>query len=31
MHVTMQTANELSKGKIEHCDNCQHLLYADPE
>lgn len=31
MRVTMQTANELSKGKIEHCDNCQHLLYADPE
>ena len=31
MKVTMQTANELSKGKIEHCDNCQHLLYADPE
>ena len=31
MRVTMQTANELSKGKIEHCDNCQHLLYADAE
>ena len=31
MKVTLQTANELSKGKIEHCDNCQHLLYADPE
>ena len=31
MRVTMQTANELSKGSIEHCDNCQHLLYADPE
>ncbi|MBE6357343.1 MAG: hypothetical protein E7058_09595 [Lentisphaerae bacterium] len=31
MRVTMQTANELSKGKIEHCDNCQHLLYADQE
>ena len=31
MKVTMQTANELSKGKIESCDNCQHLLYADPE
>ncbi|MBR7121046.1 MAG: hypothetical protein IKC94_02260 [Lentisphaeria bacterium] len=31
MKVTMQTANELSKGKIEHCDNCQHLLYADAE
>ncbi|MBE6390343.1 MAG: hypothetical protein E7043_09270 [Lentisphaerae bacterium] len=31
MRVTLQTANELSKGKIEHCDNCQHLLYARPE
>ena len=31
MRVTMQTLNELSKGKIESCDNCQHLLYADPE
>ena len=31
MKVTLQTANELSKGKIESCDNCQHLLYADPE
>ncbi|MBQ9786937.1 MAG: hypothetical protein IJW33_02065 [Lentisphaeria bacterium] len=29
MRVTTQTVNELSKGKIEHCDNCQHLLYAD--
>jgi len=31
MRVTMQTLNELSKGKIEHCDSCQHLLYADVE
>lgn len=31
MKVTLQTANELSKGRIEHCDNCQHLLYADQE
>ncbi|MBO5667963.1 MAG: hypothetical protein J6S43_02445 [Lentisphaeria bacterium] len=31
MRVTLQTANELSKGKIEHCDNCQHLLYAKTE
>ena len=31
MRVTLQTVNELSKGRIEHCDNCQHLLYADPE
>ncbi len=29
MRVTNQTLNELSKGKIESCDNCQHLLYAD--
>ncbi|MBQ4329011.1 MAG: hypothetical protein IJC27_04725 [Lentisphaeria bacterium] len=29
MRVTNQTINELSKGKIESCDNCQHLLYAD--
>jgi predicted nucleic acid-binding Zn-ribbon protein len=29
MRVTNQTVNELSKGKIESCDNCQHLLYAD--
>lgn len=31
MRVTTQTLNELSKGSIESCDNCQHLLYADPE
>lgn len=31
MRVTTQTLNELSKGRIEHCDNCQHLLYADME
>lgn len=31
MRVTTQTLNELSKGRIEHCDNCQHLLYADVE
>ena len=31
MRVTMQTHNELSKGKIEHCDSCLHLLYADVE
>ena len=31
MRVTMQTLNELSKGKIEHCDSCQHLLYTDVE
>lgn len=31
MRVTTQTLNELSKGHIESCDNCQHLLYADPE
>ena len=31
MRVTIQTLNELSKGKIQHCDNCQHLLYADAE
>ncbi len=31
MKVTMQTLNELSKGKLESCDNCQHLLYMDAE
>lgn len=31
MRVTMQTLNELSKGKLESCDNCQHLLYMDGE
>jgi predicted nucleic acid-binding Zn-ribbon protein len=29
MRLTMQTLNELSKGSLESCDNCQHLLYAD--
>ena len=28
MRVTSQTLNELSKGKLETCDNCQHLLYS---
>ena len=31
MRVTMQTLNELSKGNLESCDNCQHLLYMDAE
>ena len=31
MRVTMQTMNELSKGKLVSCDNCQHLLYMDGE
>ena len=31
MRVTTQTVNELSKGKLESCDNCQHLLYMDGE
>lgn len=31
MRVTMQTMNELSKGSLESCDNCQHLLYMDGE
>lgn len=29
MSVTVHTLNELSKGKLAHCDNCQHLLYAE--
>ncbi len=29
MSVTVATLNELSKGKIAHCDNCQHLLYTE--
>jgi hypothetical protein len=29
MRLTMQTLNELSKGSLESCDNCQHLLYLD--
>ena len=28
MKVTLQTINQLSKGELESCDNCQHLLYA---
>ena len=28
MKVTLQTMNQLSKGELESCDNCQHLLYA---
>ena len=31
MRVTLQTMNELSKGKLQTCDNCQHLLYLDGE
>ncbi len=31
MRVTMQTLNELSKGSLESCDNCQHLLYMEAE
>lgn len=27
MKVTLQTLNQLSKGELETCDNCQHLLY----
>ena len=27
MKVTLQTMNQLSKGDLESCDNCQHLLY----
>ena len=29
MRITMQTMNELSKGQLESCDSCQHLLYMD--
>lgn len=29
MSVTVATLNELSKGKLAHCDNCQHLLYVE--
>ena len=28
MKVTLQTMNQLSKGDLESCDNCQHLIYA---
>ena len=28
MKVTLQTMNQLSKGELESCDNCQHLIYA---
>ncbi len=28
MKVTLQTLNQLSKGELESCDNCQHLIYA---
>lgn len=31
MRVTMQTLNELSKGKLESCDSCQHLIYMDED
>ena len=27
MKVTLQTMNQLSKGELENCDNCQHLIY----
>ena len=27
MKVTLQTMNQLSKGELESCDNCQHLIY----
>ena len=27
MKVTLQTLNQLSKGELETCDNCQHLIY----
>lgn len=27
MKVTLQTMNQLSKGDLESCDNCQHLIY----
>ena len=29
MKVTLQTLNQLSKGEIENCDNCQHILYME--
>ena len=28
MKVTLQTLNQLSKGELESCDNCQHLIYS---
>ena len=28
MRVTLQTLNQLSKGELESCDNCQHLIYT---
>ena len=31
MRVTLQTMNELAKGKLAGCDNCQRLLYLDGE
>ena len=31
MRVTLQTITELEKGKVVHCDNCQHMLYRDGE
>ena len=29
MKVTLQTLNQLSKGDLESCDNCQHILYME--
>ena len=29
MRVTLQTLNQLSKGELESCDNCQHLIYTE--
>ena len=28
MKATLQTMNQLSKGDLESCDNCQHLIFA---
>jgi len=31
MKITPQTANELRKGTVQSCDNCQHLIYDSVE